>query len=330
MKSFFIGFSILFLLLFFAEITFSQQLTLYSGRSKALVEPLIQEFERETGIRVRVRYGGTTQLAVAIIEEGRRSPADVFWAQDAGALGAVHRAGLLTPLDASLFEGKPAVFRNSDGTWIATSGRARVLAFDRRVLQPESLPETVIDLTDSRWRGQVGWSPANASFQSFVTAMRAIEGEEVTRQWVRDMQRNGAIAYNNNTSILQAIAAGEIRLGITNHYYIERAQASDPNYPVDMVFFRAGDSGNLLNVAGAGILTSTRATAQATQFIEFLLRKDSQAYFLNEIFEYPVIYGIDDQDRKLEELLKVLPDLDLDILNDLDGTLRLLRETGLL
>lgn len=329
MKALFATFSIVFVLGFSIEIAFSQQLTLYSGRSKALVEPLIQEFERETGIRVRVRYGGTTQLAVAIIEEGHRSPADIFWAQDAGALGAVHRAGLLAPLDSSLYEGKPTAFRNSDGTWVATSGRARILAFDKRVLDSDKLPESVLDLTNPVWRGQVGWSPSNASFQSFITAMRAINGDEKTLQWLTDMQRNGAIAYNNNSSILQAIAAGEIQLGITNHYYIERAQSIDPAFPVDMAFFRAGDPGNLLNVAGAGILSSTRVTAEATRFIEFLLTIESQKYFLNEIFEYPVTY-FDSQDRKLDQLLDILPKLDLDILNDLDGTLRLLRQSGLL
>jgi iron(III) transport system substrate-binding protein len=330
MKLFFICFSLLSSLILFAETAFSQQLTLYSGRSKALVEPLIQEFERETGIRVRVRYGGTTQLAVAIIEEGRRTPADIFWAQDAGALGAVHRAGLFMILDEAIFEGKPEVFRNSDGTWIATSGRARVLAYDRRVLQPEALPSSILELTKPEWRGQVGWSPANASFQSFVTAMRFIEGEDVARQWLIDMQKNGAIAYNNNTSILQAIAAGEVRLGITNHYYIERAQSGNADYPVDKIFFKPGDSGNLLNVAGAGILSASRSKPEANRFLEFLLRAESQKYFLNEIFEYPVTYGFDGQDSKLQELLDVLPDIDLDMLNDLDGTLRLLRETGLL
>ncbi|MEX0928664.1 MAG: extracellular solute-binding protein, partial [Balneolales bacterium] len=107
----------------------AQSLTIYSGRSKALVDPIIQKFEEETGITVRVRYGGTTQLAVALLEEGSRSPADLFWAQDAGALGAVNAENLFGDLPQNTLEIVPPQYRGQAGKWIATSGRARVLAY---------------------------------------------------------------------------------------------------------------------------------------------------------------------------------------------------------
>lgn len=317
------------LLISVSETTYSQ-LTVYSGRSKALVDPLIQEFEKETGITVRVRYGGTTQLAVALMEEGRRTPADLFWAQDAGALGAVHAEGLLAVLPETITGSLPAEFRNTDFTWVATSGRARVLAFGTRNIDPNNLPESVFDLTDPKWRGRVGWSPANASFQSFVTGMRALYGDDVTRKWLSDMRSNVAVAYNNNNSIIQALAAGEVHLGITNHYYLDRIKSTDPNYPVGQRFFKAGDAGNLVNVAGVGILNPSKRQKDAQRFIEFLLSEKAQKYFINEVFEYPVrqIDGFDD--RAIRSVLDVTPELDLDILRDLEGTLRMLRETGLL
>lgn len=305
------------------------QLTVYSGRSKALVEPLIQEFEKETGIRVRVRYGGTTQLAVALMEEGRRTPADIFWAQDGGALGAVHQAGLLALLPQDLSDALPAAFRNSDGTWVATSGRARVLAYHRSI-STDKLPSSLGELTQPQWSGKVGWAPSNASFQSFVTAMRALYGEEATRQWLLDMKNNRPVAYNNNSSILQALAAGEVDLGLTNHYYLERAKSTNPDFPVNQRFFDAGDPGNLINVAGLCILNASSSKDQAIQFIRFMLRESSQSFFLNEVFEYPVIQGLGEQDAKLDEVLRVTPEIDLDILRDLEDTLKLLRETGLL
>ncbi len=308
----------------------AQQLTLYSGRSKALVEPMIQKFQQETGIRVNVRYGGTTQLAVAIMEEGRRSPADLFWAQDAGALGAVHQADLLAALPTDIKVEIPTQFQNTDGTWIATSGRARVFAYHTRRIGDSPLPESVFDLTKPEWRGRIGWAPANASFQSFITAMREIEGEDRTRQWLMDMRENGARAYNNNSSILQAIAAGEISGGLTNHYYLSRLKENQPNTPVSQTFFKEGDSGNLVNVAGLAILKSSRNSENALKFIEFMLSQESQLHFLNEVYEYPAITGLGDQDAELESVLKLTPDLNLDLLRDLEKTLSLLREVGLL
>lgn len=326
MKSFFSGAIIATIIFFCAESAFAQ-LTVYSGRSKALVEPLIEKFEAETGIRVRVRYGGTTQLAVALMEEGRRTPADLFWAQDAGALGAVHQSGLLAPLPDDIMDSLPEIFRNSDGTWVATSGRARVLAYNT---ESEHLPTSLFDLTKPEFRGRTGWAPANASFQSFVTAMRSIEGEERTRQWLIDMRRNGVVAYNNNSSIIQALEAEEIEFGLTNHYYLERVRNIRPNTPVQQKFFESGNPGNLVNVAGLGVLNTSSNKSAALQFVKFMLTEDSQRYFLNQVFEYPVITGLGEQDEKLNEILEVSPDIDLDLLRDLEETLKLLRETGLL
>ncbi len=320
----------LFIFLFvFIELA-SAQITVYSGRNRALVEPLVNQFEAETGINVRIRYGGTTQLAVAIMEEGRRSPADIFWSQDAGALGALHSGDILKVLPEHIAATLPPQFTNPANTWVATSGRARVLAYDKNNVDSSTLPESVFDLTRPEWRGKVGWAPANASFQSFVTAMRATEGDERTREWLRQMKANGAVAYNNNNSILQAIEAGEIQLGLTNHYYIDRAKSGNPNYGIEAHQFGAGDVGNLINVAGLGILKSSKQQDEAIAFVAFMLREYAQQFFMNEVFEYPVTTGIGDSDRMLESILGITPDINLDALNDLDETLRMLRQTDLL
>lgn len=315
--------------LFIAESVFAQ-LTVYSGRNRALIEPLVDRFQAETGITVRVRYGGTTQLAVAILEEGRRSPADVFWSQDAGALGALHNGNMLRVLPDSITQALPPQFRNSARTWVSTSARARILAYDANRISADELPSSVYELTDPKWRGKVGWAPTNASFQSFVTAMRALDGEEKTRQWLLDMRRNGAIAYNNNNSILQAIEAGEVLVGLTNHYYVDRAMATNPGYPIRFAFFETGDTGNLINVAGLGIVAPSRRVEQATRFIHFMMQEEAQQFFRDATFEYPVTTGLEQGYRMIEDVLELAPDIDLDLLEDLDGTLRLLRQTGLL
>ena len=309
-----------------------KELVVYSGRSKGLVHPIIKQFEKETGITVKVRYGNTAQLAVALLEEGAKSPADLFWAQDAGALGAVSKQGLFQTLPESITSKVPDKFRNAEGTWTATSGRARVLAYAPERIKAEELPKSVFDLTDAKWKGRVGWAPQNASFQSFVTAMRVLEGEEKAEKWLRGMKANGAKTYPKNTPIIRGLAAGEIDLGLPNHYYLMRFKKSDSGFPVEQAFFASGDTGNLVNVAGIGILKSSTHAEEVSTFVEYLLSPKVQQYFISEVFEYPVTEAGIPSEKLLppDELLKLTPEINLEKLDDLEGTLKLLREADIL
>ncbi len=310
----------------------AQSLTIYSGRSKALVEPLIRKFEEEHGIRMHVRYGSSTQLAVALLEEGRRTPADVFWAQDAGALGAVHRGGMFQRLPESKLDLLPDRLHNSEGTWIATSGRARVMAYSTTRVDTTRLPESVYGLTDSWWQGRVGWAPSNGSFQSFLTAMRLLEGDDKTLQWLRRMKDNNTESYINNSALLQAISAGEIDIALTNHYYLFRFRENNPDYPVKQTYFDSGDPGNMVNVAGIGMLKTASNKDAAITFIEFLLNEENQQWITDNVHEYPVLdqVRIDHERSSLRDIQDLSPSLDMDELSDLEQTLNLLRRAGLL
>jgi iron(III) transport system substrate-binding protein len=318
--------------LLLASAVHAQTLTIYSGRGEALVQPIVDRFAAETGIRVQVRYGGTSELAVLILEEGRASPADLFWGQDAGALGALTRAGRLATLPDALAADLPAIFVNRANTWIATSGRARVLAYSPERTASTPWPASVLDLTDPVYHGRVAWAPTNASFQAFVTAMRVQIGEAATEAWLRAMIAAGAKSYRNNTSMIEAIAAGEVDYALNNHYYLLRFLANDPSYPVAQGFFSAGDVGNLVNVAGIGIVAASRRQQEAQRFIAFLQDTEAQAYFVREVGEYPVRsdVALGAELLDLASLIEVSPDLDLDDLEDLGGTLDLLRRVGLL
>lgn len=315
-----------------AGAVFAQTLTVYSGRGEALVQPLVDRFTAETGIRVAIRYGGTAELAVLILEEGRASPADVFWGQDAGALGALSSAGRLRALPDGLTADLPSIFVSRSGVWVAASGRARVLAYSPERTAGAAWPASVLDLTDPIYRGRVGWAPTNGSFQAFVTAMRRVLGEAEAAAWLRGMIANDTQAYRNNTTLVEAIAAGEIDYAITNHYYLLRYLANDPGYPVAQGFFADGDLGNLVNVAGAAIIDTSRNVEAAERFLAFLLGDEAQAYITDDVFEYPVVASVTPHPALVafEELLAASPDVDLDVLEDLDGTLELLREVGLL
>ena len=168
-------------------------LVVYSGRSETLVDPIIQQFAAATGIDVKVNYAGTSALAITLLEEGRNSPADVFFAQDPGGLGAVEE--LLAPLPQTILDQVPSWARSSDGSWVGLSGRARTLVYSTETLTEDDLPDSLEGLTDPEWRGRIGWAPTNGSFQTMVTGMRVLWGEEKTRQWLEDMQANNPLVY---------------------------------------------------------------------------------------------------------------------------------------
>ena len=306
-------------------------ITVYSGRSEELVGPIIERFESETGIQADVRYGDTAELAGLLLEEGANTPADVYFAQDAGALGAVAAAGMLEVLPAELLNRVAAELRSPDGEWVGISGRARVVAYDTRELTPAQLPDSIHGFTDPAWRGRLGWAPTNGSFQAFVTAMRVLEGEDVARQWLEGIEANEPRVYEGNTQIVQAVADGEIDAGFVNHYYLFRFLAEQgDSFPVRNHFVSGADSGALVNVAGAGVLGAADADASARRFIEFLLSDESQRYFADETFEYPLVAGVDGPEGAppLDQIQT--PDIDLSDLSDLQATLALLAETGVL
>ena len=310
----------------------SEDLVVYSGRSRSLVEPLIDRFQEETGLRVGVRFGDTAQLAIGLMEEGDRTSADVFWAQDGGALGALEQAGRFIDLPDSLLNRVTDLYRGEAGTWVATSGRARTLAYSPERVDESELPQSIFDLADERWANRIGWAPTNGSFQAHVTAMRELVGDDSTRAWLTAMRDNGAKSYQRNTAIVQAVADGEIDVGLPNHYYLLRYKSDDPNYPVEQTFFVPGDAGNLVNVAGIGVLTTSSRQDAALRFVSFLLSEESQRYFAGDTKEYPVVDDVaaDAALTGQSQLEEVRPNVEFSRLGDMEATLQLMREVGIL
>jgi len=305
-------------------------LTVYSGRSEELVGPLVPRLEAATGVDLEVRYGNTAELAVQILDEGDNSPAGLYVAQDAGALGQLANEGRLAPLPEDVLNLVDPRFRSPDGLWVGVSGRARVAAYNTDQLVEADLPASVLDLTDERWRGQVGWAPENGSFQAFITALRVLRGEDVAREWLEGMRDNEVVTFENNGSIVRAVASGEIAIGLVNHYYLYEIEAEEGDLPVANHFFPAGDPGSLVNVAGVGIIDGSDQAEQALATIRALLAEPAQRYFAEETFEYPLAAGVEPVEG-LTPLAEIdSPELDLSDLDDLQGTIDLLVEVGII
>jgi iron(III) transport system substrate-binding protein len=329
-------------------------LVIYSGRRDVLVGPLVERFERETGIDVEVRYGTDAELLAALAEEGDASQADVFWANTAGAL--VQAQGRFGALPDSLL-GRPSAFVPDSGRWVPVTTRFRVLAYAPSRVDTTALPASVMDLPGTAaLRGRVGWTPTYSSFQDFVSAMRAVEGEPATAAWIDGMKGLQPKAYESNAPMLEALAAGEIDVALTNHYYVLRmlqggeegevetaeeeaaeqaAEArgrSEDGPDVAMHHFTSGDVGNLALVTGAGVVATGGHRQAALRFLSFLLASGAQSFAAAEVHEYPVVRGtaLPRYLMPLDRALALGPDLDPSALADLDATLDLLRTKELL
>jgi iron(III) transport system substrate-binding protein len=270
-------------------------------------------------------------LAAQLVEEGDRSPADVFFAQDGGALGALTKAEMFAQLPSQPLDAVDERFRAEDGTWVGTSGRVRVIAYNADELAESDVPDSVFDLTAPEWNGRVGIAPGNASFQAFVTAMRVLEGEDVAQQWLEGIAANGVERFDNNVLVLDAVNDGVVDVGLINHYYWYEKVAEEGQDAVSarLKFLPGDDPGSLINVAGVGVLASSDRSEEATQFVEFLLGEDAQSYFAEQTKEYPLIPGVPAAEGlpPLETL--DAPAIDLSDLDSLEETLRMIEEAGL-
>ena len=308
-----------------------QTVTVYSGRSEELIGPLLDRFNDETGLSVEVRYGSTSAMAALLLEEGDRTDADLFIAQDAGALGAIQQAGLFADLDDEVLNRVPDSYRSPSGQWVGISGRARVVVYNTDALSSDDLPVSLLDYTDPGWSGRIGWAPTNGSFQAWLTALRVAEGDAAARAWLEGIEANGATVYPNNTSIVDAVGRGEVDVGFVNHYYLYRFLAEQgDDFPARNHFTGPGDVGTLVNVAGAGIIADSDASDGAQQLLAFLLNDESQAYLSGENYEYPLVAGVP-ASVDLVPLDEIVPlAIDLSALEDLEGTLELLQDSGVL
>lgn len=303
-------------------------LTVYSGRSEELVKDLFAAFTTETGISVNARYGDSGEMAALLLTEGTSSPADVFFSQDAGALGAVE--DLLGKLPTPTLSGVEKKYSAASGKWVGITGRVRVVVYNPS-LAPTP-PNTIDGLLDPQWSGKIGFAPTNASWQSFVTALRVLRGEAGAEKWLTSFAKNKPVAFEKNSAVRDAVNAGEVSLGLVNHYYLLEKIAAEGASAVKAKnqFMAAGDVGGLVNVSGVGILSSAQHATAAQKFIDFLQSETAAEYFRTKTWEYILTVGAQ-QAEGLPTLTQLkAPSIDLSDLKSLNITQELLQKVGLL
>ena len=307
-----------------------ERLTVYSGRTENLIGPLLEQYSEETGTAIDVRYADSAELALLISEEGDSTPADVFISQSPGAIGFLADEGLLAEFGVETLELVGPELAAADGAWVGLSGRQRVLVYNTDLVDPADLPGSVLDLTDDEYAGQVAVAPSNGSFQDFVTSMRAEIGDAETEAWLGAMAENGSPGYANNTAIVEAVARGEVPMGLVNHYYNLRTLDENQQSPSANHQFAADDVGSLIIISGAAVLEPSGQKDDAEALVQFLLSEEAQTFFSEETFEYPLAAGVEPA-ADLPPLEGVAAgSVDLDALaGGLEVTVVMIQESGL-
>jgi iron(III) transport system substrate-binding protein len=251
-------------------------------------EAAFEAFTRKTGIAVKLLAGQTGEMFERLKAEGERTPADVLVTVDAGNLWNASRAGLLARVDSpELLANIPAHLRDPEQRWFGLTVRARTIVYNVKKVRPAEL-STYEALGDPKWKGRLCLRTSSYIYnQSMIATLIKRHGEPRAEEIVRGWVANQPILINGDTKILEAIAAGQCDVGLTNHYYLARLVAKDAAFPVAPFWANQATTGTHVNVSGIGLTAHARNRANAVRLIEFLSSPEAQQMFADVSFEYP-------------------------------------------
>ena len=270
----------------------ADKLIIYSGRAERLIKPVLDAFTAKTGIQVELLSSGTTELVNRLKAEGDRTQADLLITNDAGSLELARAAGLLRPMNMREVERAiPAQFRASDNSWVGLSGRFWIVVYNTTMVKPEEV-KSLLDLADARWKDTIAIPNSGSEYlQAGVSVIRASVGDDRTKKFLTGLRDNaGTQVYQKSSQIVEAVAKGQVAMGIVNHYYVYRHLATQPSSPIAVLMpdQQEGGIGAIMNVAGVGILKHTAHLDSAKLLVEFLVAQAGQRMFADLDKEYPL------------------------------------------
>ncbi|TDX19932.1 iron(III) transport system substrate-binding protein [Buttiauxella sp. BIGb0552] len=268
----------------------NEGIVVYNAQHENLVQSWVDGFTKETGIKVTLRNGGDSELGNQLVQEGSKSPADVFLTENSPAMVLVDNAKLFAPLDKSTLEQVAPAYRPEHGRWIGIAARSTVFVYNPAKLSEAQLPKSLMDLAKPEWKGRWAASPSGADFQAIVSAVLALKGEKATLEWLKAMKTN-FVAYKGNSTVMKAVNAGQIDGGVIYHYYrfVDQAKTGENSKNTELHYFKHQDPGAFVSISGGGVLASSKHRQQAQAFMKWITGKSGQDTLrTNDAFEYAV------------------------------------------
>lgn len=265
-------------------------ITVYNAQHEELLEEVAPKFTKKTGIDVKLRNGKDFELGNQLVQEGDRTPADVFLTENSPAMSLVENEGLFAPLDQATLDRIPKQYRPASGEWTGFVARSTVLVYDKNAIDEADLPASILELAKPEWKGRTSFSPSGADFQAIVSAVLQLEGEKATQEWLEGIAENGTV-YQGNNVVMNSVNDGEVETGIMYHYYWDRdqAEAGENSNDSSLHFFGNEDPGAFLSVSGAGVLKASKKQKDAQRFVDYLTDVDGQQALADSYaLEYPL------------------------------------------
>lgn len=272
----------------------SSTLVLYSGQHEQTVNALVAAFTKDTGVKVNVRTEDEGTLADQILQEGKRSPADLFYTENSPALDALAEHDLLAKVKAPTLAEVPGQYSSTTGNWVGVSARAASFVYNSSQVAAAQVPPSVLDLAQPAWKGKLGLAPTESDFQPLVTAVVKLDGMAAATSWLNGLKANAEI-YPDNETLVAAVNNGQVAAGVINTYYWYRLrdEVGASSMHSALASFTPGDPGNLIDVSGAAALASSKRGADAQKFLAFLVgTKGQDIIATSESYEYPVGSGV--------------------------------------
>ena len=271
----------------------SIELTVYTSRQPQLIEPIVEQFTNETGIKVNLLSGNAQELMERIDIEGEDSPADIFMTVDAGVLWQAAERDILAKIDSEILnENIPAHLRDSKNEWFGLSKRARTIVFSSDQFKDNDF-STYEDLADPKWKGKLCLRTSKKVYNrsliaSMIDAYGFDKSKEVVSGWVSNLATE---VFSNDTNALKAVSSGQCGVTIVNTYYLARL-LDDPEYNnLSLFWANQSDRGVHVNISGAGVVKTSKNKKNAVLFLEYLSSNKAQDFYASANKEYPVLIG---------------------------------------
>tara|TARA_X000000368_G_scaffold45942_1_gene32947 strand:- start:21 stop:1016 length:996 start_codon:yes stop_codon:yes gene_type:complete len=271
----------------------SEDLTIYTSRQPQLLEPIIETFYQQTGIKVNLLSGNAQELIERIAIEGDESKADLFMTVDAGVLWQAAERDIFAEIDSDILKNNiPEYLRDSNNLWFGLSKRARTIVYSSDQFSDSDF-STYEDLADPKWQGKLCLRTSKKVYNrslmaSMIDAYGFDQAKKIVSGWVSNLATE---VFSNDTNALKAVSSGQCGVTIVNTYYLARL-LDDPKYNnLNLFWANQNDRGVHVNISGAGIVKTTKNKTNAIKLLEYLSSEDAQDFYASANKEYPVLNG---------------------------------------